>query len=149
MRRFVCLLAGVLLVMPTLGSDTLREYDGEAVWDDGLQGTWQFVEGRSSGEIKILVPGGPVVRTFRRGRWEYRLNGELESEGVYATDTSRNPAYLDETTMAEGQAAGKTRKLLYRIDGDTLRTAISSDGSERPDRFDESLYIVTWKRVKK
>jgi|SRR5262249_23888717 uncharacterized protein (TIGR03067 family) len=150
MCRTVCLLVGVLLVVPLLGSDAPKGYDGEAVWDGGLQGTWKFVMGGTAGDATVNVPAIPIVQAFRRGRWECRHNGRIVDEGVYATDTSRNPTCLDETSTVEGQATGKTRKLIYRIDGETLRTAVRLGEDGRPESFDEGgIYIITWKRVKK
>jgi hypothetical protein len=58
MRRIVCLLAA-LLVLPSLGSDSPKEYDGTTAWDDGLQGTWEAVEGVQVGrQIKCRGAGG-------------------------------------------------------------------------------------------
>jgi uncharacterized protein (TIGR03067 family) len=141
------LLAVVLLVLPVLGSDTPKEYDGAAKADE-LEGSWAFVMGGVPGAMDFDVPRLPTVLTFRRGKWEYRQGGEVMSEGVYATDTSRNPATLDETTKGGGQAVSE-RRILYRVDGDTLRTAYRVGEGERPKRFDEGgIYIVIWKRVK-
>jgi uncharacterized protein (TIGR03067 family) len=146
MRRTVWLLAA-LLALPSLGSDAPREYDGAANADE-LEGTWAFVMGGIPGAINVDVPGLPTVQTFRRGKWEYRQGGEVVSEGVYATDTSRNPATLDEITKGGGQAVSESR-MIYRIDDDTLRTAQRVGEGRRPKRFDEGrIYIAIWKRVK-
>jgi hypothetical protein len=59
------------------------------------------------------------------------------------------PAALDEVQTIRPDSAG-TRKFIYRIEGDTLRTACKDDFLDLPNSFDEvGLYIVTWKRVKK
>src|SRR5262249_52284330 len=66
MRRIVCLLAGVLLVVPSLGSDAPKEYDG-ATERDELEGTWELVgiECRPVQE----GPSNQCVVTFRGGRF--------------------------------------------------------------------------------
>jgi uncharacterized protein (TIGR03067 family) len=144
MRRNVCLFA-VLFVLPVLGSDAPKDYDGatEAV---GVEGTWEMVstwqEGRQVGPIR-----GPCVQINRGGRWTYREGGRLSSEGVYTYDARRTPPTLDETMTVDGQA-GHTRKSIYRLEGDTLRTACWLDGRGRPKSFDEDgLFIIVWKRV--
>src|SRR5262249_6151031 len=131
MRRTVCLLAA-LLVLPSLGSDSPKEYDG-AMQDDELQGTWQI-----AGSSRICL------QTFRGNTWVYTQEGQVVEEGTFKADQILKLALLDET-MVNGQK----ENYIYRIEGDTLWTAFRRD-RERPKSFDEAILVTTeWKRVKK
>jgi uncharacterized protein (TIGR03067 family) len=146
MRRTVCLLAA-LLVLPLLGSDSPKEDDGatEAV---GVEGTWEVISVCRDGE-QWGLPSGPWVQINRGGKWTFRQRDKLSTEGVYTTDTSRTPPTFDETTTTRGAGEGRTRKLIYRLEGDKLLTAARLGGHEYPKSFhEEGLHIVTWKRVK-
>ncbi len=148
MRRTVCLLAVVLLVVPSLGSDSPNGYD-DATERNSIEGTWERVStGQVGGKAVIGLPG-ECVETFRDGRWVCRFKGRLGSEGVYMADSTRRPCALDEATTAENEA-GLTRRFIYRLDGDTLRTAFMQGSRERPKSFDETgAWVATWKRVAK
>jgi uncharacterized protein (TIGR03067 family) len=92
---------------------------------------------------------GRCVQTFRVGKWQYSHDGEVLSEGLYTADKSREPASFDQVTTA-GRDAGHTLRFIYRVDGDTLQTALRLDERWLPKSFEEDgAYICTWKRVKK
>jgi uncharacterized protein (TIGR03067 family) len=148
MRGTVCLLATVMLVLPSLGSDSPKEYDGATARNE-LEGTWERVSATPAvGKTVIALPG-ECVETFRDGRWVYRNKGRLVSEGVYRADDTRRPCALDESTTAEHEA-GITRRFIYRLEGDTLRTAFVPGSRECPKSFDETgAWVATWKRVAK
>jgi uncharacterized protein (TIGR03067 family) len=147
MRRSACLLAA-LLVLPSLGSDSPKEYDGATARNE-LEGTWERVSATPAGGKAVIALPGECVETFRHGRWVYRHKGRIVSEGVYRTDSSRQPAHLDESTTAENEA-GITRRFIYRLEGDTLRTAFVPGSREYPKSFDETgAWVATWKRVAK
>jgi len=144
MRRFVCLLAGVLLVVPSLGSDAPKKYDGATV--DELEGTWQMVAVDDGGGPGALPPVG--TQTFRAGTWARSFGGSTDT-GTYTTDTSHVPAYLTETYFDQDGKAW-TLYYIFRIDGDTLKIARYGRWKPRPKRFDEeNLFTVVWRRVKK
>ena len=146
MRRTLCLLT-VVLAVPSLGSDAPKEYDGAAE-NAGIEGVWVLVSAGPPGD-QIVQPNGQSVLIFRGGRWVYKLDGQFWNAGGYAADTGRNPASLDETTTL-GFEAGNTRKFIYRLEGDRLRTAYRMNDAERPERFDEDgIHVCVWKRVKK
>jgi uncharacterized protein (TIGR03067 family) len=147
MRRTVCLLAA-LFVLPSLGSDAPKEYDGATGRDD-LQGEWERVSAAPVGGKAVISLPGECVETFRDGRWVYRDKGRVISEGVYRADYTRRPCALDESTTAEKEA-GQTRRFIYRVDGDTLRTAFVPGSREYPKSFDQAgAWGATWKRVAK
>jgi uncharacterized protein (TIGR03067 family) len=143
MRRIVSFLAGVLLVVLSLGSDSPGEYDGAAESDE-LEGSWRMVMVEYCGRDQPVPVKG--AWTFRRGRSTPPLP---DREGTYKADPSRKPAHLDETELC-GQWKGKTWKCIYQVEGDTLRIAVTSKGDERPKNFDDKkdLFICTYKRVK-
>ena len=147
MRRTACLLVA-LLVLPSLGSDAPKGYDGATEVGE-LEGTWERVSAAPVGGKAVISLPGECVETFRDGRWVYRDKGRKISEGVYTVNYTRRPCALDESTTAEKEA-GHTRRFIYRVDGDTLRTAFVPGSREYPKSFDETgAWVATWKRVAK
>jgi uncharacterized protein (TIGR03067 family) len=141
MRRTVCLLAGVLLVVLGTGADAPLGYDGTAERDE-LQGEWHLVAVRFNGEESAFAGVGIV---FRAGNF----GGILPSErtlGTYRADTGRTPAHLDLTKTSDGW----TRACIYRVDGDTLWVANENSYKNRPKGFDgKDVVLCIYRRVKK
>jgi hypothetical protein len=90
--RIVWLLAGVLLVVPSLGSDATKEYDGRANAVD-LEGSWQQVGVVWNGHVTM----GEVacVWTYRNGKEKTHQDGRLLGERPYTVDASSRPAWMD------------------------------------------------------
>jgi uncharacterized protein (TIGR03067 family) len=146
MRRTVCLLA-VLLVVPSLGSDEPRGYEGQVTWDDGLQGAWRLVTFETPTLRINHENADPDILTFRAGKWE-RSSVQISEAGTYTPSTGFAPARLDRTYTA-GAYTGSTEKLIYCIDGDRLRIAARFKEGVRPGSFaEEALYIYTYQRMK-
>jgi uncharacterized protein (TIGR03067 family) len=149
MSRTVCLLAGVLLVVPSLGSDAPKEYDGTVAWDDELQGSWLLVGVDFNGKAVDFVES---VQTFRNGKYTTKdKNGT--TAGTYIIDASQTPAHLDEVP-SEGPDTGRRRKTVYQLDGNTLKKAASPFwADQRPKSLDDKtsalVVIYTLKRVQK
>jgi uncharacterized protein (TIGR03067 family) len=140
MRRIVCLLAGVLLVAPSLGSDTPREYDG-ATEIAVLEGSWRLTKREIRGETEQL---GSIQRvlTFQGGTVTYTGDSR---DVKYRIVPNCNPPHLDEVVQ------GQTLKFIYQIDGDTLRIAWIDGASpvRCPLGFnDVGVIVQTYKRVK-
>jgi uncharacterized protein (TIGR03067 family) len=145
MRRIVCFLAGVLLVVPSLGSDALKEYDG-ATEKDELQGTWRMVKAETNGEPVVAMAVGAVF-TFRTGKM-LAVNHRLSVEDTYITRTDLRPAHLD-VIYKDSKGRYEKSMHIYQINGDTLRLAFADGGFRRPKDFDEKdITIFTLKRVK-
>ena len=144
-RRFVCLLAVALLVLPSLGFDAPKEYDG-ATEMKGLEGEWRLMALTVGGHREDAARERMV--TFGRGSFVYRYDsgGEI-ARGTYTADQSQTPAHPDETIMT-GPQAGQVWMILYRVDGDTLRIA-SNPGGTRPRDFIDSHVVETYRRVRK
>jgi uncharacterized protein (TIGR03067 family) len=141
-RRIVWLVAGVLLVVPSLGSDAPKDTDG-ATEADELRGTWQIVAAEFKG-IRLTAAGVLIYRDGKYGP----VNSRGSWAGTYTTDASRKPAHLDQTD-SQGEDKGRTRKYIYRVNGDTLQIANTPDGHVRPKSFDENgICVCTYKRVK-
>jgi uncharacterized protein (TIGR03067 family) len=140
MRRTVLLLAGVLLVAASLGSDAPKEYDGAT--ENEIEGTWRIVAVDLDGRrLREEAPWGKL--TFRAGRWQFSAeNGVVAAS--YTTDASCRPAHLDVIYDSD------TRKFVYRIDGNTLRMAEAQNwGDPRPRSIDgKGIIVHTYKRVK-
>jgi uncharacterized protein (TIGR03067 family) len=147
MRRIVCLLAGVLLVVPSLGSDAPKEYDG--VTDDtGLEGSWQQV-GAVKNRDTTMEMSSAYVWTYRNGKVTLHLDGILTAEDSYTVDASFRPARMD-CVKTDGEFKGKRWRHIYRIEGGTLWIAYGKFGGERPRSFEDADgYVGIYKRVKK
>jgi uncharacterized protein (TIGR03067 family) len=146
MRRIVCLLAGVLLVVASLGSDSPKEYDGAAEAAD-LEGSWQQVGAVWNGQLTVTDAG--CVRTYRNGRETTHDDGRLVGDCPFTVDTSSRPARMD-TVETAGKHKGKTWRHIYRVEGDTLRMTHGGPGEERPRSFENrDTYLGIYKRVKK
>ena len=147
MRRSVCLLAVVLLVVPLLGSDAPKEYDG-ATETDELQGTWTVVSGTVVGSGRGRPLDG-LALTFSGG--QYQFQGDWDERGAYTVDRSRQPHHLDIAPTGGKKAswARAASKLIYQLDGDVLRIAFAGNDGARPASFDEvGTVVYTYKRVK-
>jgi uncharacterized protein (TIGR03067 family) len=137
MRRFVSLLTVALLVVPSLGSDEPKEYDG-AVHEAGLQGRWRRVAAEFGGRSN-LDPGSWVY-SFRGGTYAISCNGDVLQTGTYTADAGRLPAHLD---FLSGPGNEETWKYIYRVEGDTLRIANMPGGQVRPHAFDQKGVVLT------
>jgi uncharacterized protein (TIGR03067 family) len=145
MRRTVYLLAGVLLVLPSLGSDSPKGYNG-ATESASIEGAWQLVEIVWNGRVRILEVG--CVWTYRNGKETIHEDGRLLGERPYTVDASSRPARMD-CVETEGKYKGKIFRHIYRVEGDTLRIAQGSPGGECPQSFeDKDTYVHVYKRIK-
>jgi uncharacterized protein (TIGR03067 family) len=141
MRRTVCLLA-VLLVLPSLGSDSPKEYDG-ATEGDGIEGKWQCIAYQKQDPFQsvLIVRAGTYTISYK--------DGDV-IEGNIRIDPNQNPAHLDENPLT-GYLKGETLKCIYQIEGDTLRIAgLPGLYVQRPKGFnDPGIEVSTYKRVRK
>jgi uncharacterized protein (TIGR03067 family) len=143
MRRTVCLLAVVLLVVPSLGSDEPKDYDGETDRYE-LEGSWiaitiQLDDGTRLPETSRF--------TFRRGKTVYQGDGPVV-HGAYLADTNCKPHRLD--MRYETSDSMVIQRCIFQLEGDTLKIAGKMKRSERPEAFDDKgVVILTLKREKK
>src|SRR5262245_18294003 len=126
MRRLVCLLAVVLLVVPSLGSDAPRGWD-DAVVADELEGTWDEVTAESGGRAR---PFAPWRLTFHDGRYTSALPGNVV-HGTYKASSGHRLDWLP----LDGPDPGRAMKLFFWVEGDTLRMAFISGARALPPAF--------------
>jgi uncharacterized protein (TIGR03067 family) len=145
MRRFVCLLAVVLLALPSLGSDAPKEYDGKTVRDE-LEGKWRMVAVRAAPDLPLSKVERPRYKTYRDGRWTTSDGNATTATGSYVVIPDKFPAQVNETTQS-----GRVDwvQCIYRVDGDKLQLATGHDWHVRPDGFDrKDVAVVFYERVK-
>jgi uncharacterized protein (TIGR03067 family) len=144
-RCLVCVLLALLL-----GSDSPKEYDDATAKGDRLEGSWLLVGYETGGEFQQMPEG--LVMTFEGGKaawWPHTGGGPNLVMATYRTDPGIWPARLDRVDTG-GFHKGKTWKMIYQIDGDTLRIAYRMSGVERPTGFHgNDLEIEIYKRVRK
>jgi len=146
MRRTVWLLAGVLLCVLMLGSDSPKEYDDTTIVS--IDGTWQLIEGEYRGQK--TKPRHQEVMTLHDGTYTYQSDNSIY-RGTYRIDPVRKPPHLD-WVRSNGDRPGKTLLFIYQIDGDTLRTGLmtSVNDRQRPQGFNgPDVFVQTYKRLKK
>lgn len=144
MRRTI-LLAGVLLSVVALGSDSPKEYDDRAEVAD-IEGAWQWTEVSLNGRKEN--PPLEQVMICRSGTYTFKYSYG-SAEGCYRIDLTRKPPHFD-WILPDGPTKGKTIKCIYQIERDTLRiAAIAQFDGDRPKGFDDKGVIVwTYRRLK-
>src|SRR5882757_1859555 len=83
------LMLAALLVLPLLGSDAPRDYDGATVRKDELEGTWRLVAVRADAGPPAVEVKGTGRLTFRRGRWGSIVAYTIPRSGTYEADPAR------------------------------------------------------------
>ena len=148
MPRIHFLLAGLLLSVVSLGSDSAKEYDDETE-HAGIEGRWLLTESGIEtakpyrGEAEVLSFRG---RTFK---FEYPISNKT-SAGTCWTNPARVPHHLELTALS-GNIKGRKFRWIYEIEGDTLRIAGDLDSAfeRHPQAFNEKgLRIWVYKRAK-
>jgi hypothetical protein len=98
MRRFVCLPAGVLLCVMTLGADSRKEYDGRTQVADPLQGKWRPLK------VEVANKTGKIIVTGLSGPTSsFRMRGTF---GVGGMGTPVSPAVRESVGMMSASALG-------------------------------------------
>jgi uncharacterized protein (TIGR03067 family) len=145
-RRITSLVAGMLLVLPSLGTDSQNSFDGATEAED-VQGTWEQVSLEQGGKSQP-VPTGKIW-TYRGGRFTWSLGDEV-MPGHYTTDASLRPAHLDEYPERPPGANGTRWKCIYEVRGDTLRVACFPVPDSRPKQFtDAGIVVTTYRRLRR
>ncbi len=118
---------------------------------DELEGVWDFVTAVDGGNEQKPPAGG--FFHFQAGGKLTTKFGDDKREAVYTADPTKKPHTLD-LTPGDGPFQGKTIKLIYFVEGDTL-TLCGGHGPEdpRPTEFtskqDSKQVLLTLKREKK
>lgn len=104
--------------------------------DDGkeLQGAWKAIAFEQSGKeakgARIRLLEG-MSWEFRGGEFAWRMEGQIQSKGVYKINPSQSPKEID---LFDSQR--KIRSVgIYELQGGTLRIRFNGDGDPRPKAF--------------
>src|SRR5690349_9206168 len=116
MRRIICLLAGVLLVVSSLGSDSPKGYDDKTE-NGGIEAPWRLIE--TEYKDRKWKAGRQDVMTLRSGIYTGKDSEGETVRGDYRIDPTRTPSTLD-WIPSKGQTV---IRFIFQIDGDTLRIA--------------------------
>jgi len=93
-----------------------------------------------------LIKGQTI--TFDADKMTHKEKDRTEP-ATYKIDATQKPAHLDMSPL-EGPEKGKTVKMIFQLDGDTLKLAGKMKPEERPAGFDDKdAMIITLKREKK
>jgi uncharacterized protein (TIGR03067 family) len=139
------LLAAHLALPLLLGSDVPRVWDGEAAFDP-LEGEWQEVGATLGG---APVGFAPLPFAFHGGRVTVGQREDGESTGHFRFNPRQGAGQVT-VTLTRGRLAGRTWRMLVRVDGDTLRFAFVSGAEEWPPGFEGADVIVsTYRRDRK
>jgi uncharacterized protein (TIGR03067 family) len=148
MSRLLLPVAALFTVLPSLGTDSPKEYD-DATEMRSIEGTWRCVSVKLNGVDVQPLKGDEILLTFRAGSYEEIYLGLRDRWGPCAVDAARWPARLD-LTYSDGPHKGKVWQNIYRLDGDTLRIAYTGSPDGRPTSFDSKpgVWVHTYKRVR-
>jgi len=115
---------------------------------DKLKGTWTVVSMEVGGKkAPDEVVKGQTL-TFEADKVTHKEKDKAEP-ATYKLDASKKPAELD-VMPTEGPEKGKTMKMIFQLDGDTLKLAVKMNPEERPKSFDDKdAMVMTLKRDKK
>jgi uncharacterized protein (TIGR03067 family) len=116
-----------------LAADSPKDYDGRTT-QESLQGTWlvQSVEYNGRKMPAEEVKGAKMV--FAGNRLTFDRPG-YSLKATFTIDAARDPAHIDIQAL-DGPEKGKTMKMIYRLEGNTLKLAgRESDSKDRPKEF--------------
>lgn len=128
--RLLLAAASILL----LGS--IPREDTGAICQPDLEGTWILVSYANGGNPH---PFTGYTWTFRKGKMQVHLNGQLAGTHNYSLDTSANPPRI----------IWVSKHGIYEINGDAMRMCFDMSGkSTWPDRFvsSDNQYLYALKR---
>lgn len=115
-----------------------------------LQGTWQLESVEDSKKTKIdarkrtLFIGGELAIV--------QEGGKIVQAGTVRLAASKSPPSID-VVVRSGEHEDSTMLGIYELKGDSLRVCFDPEGESRPKKFsaraDSSVYVATYKRVKR
>jgi uncharacterized protein (TIGR03067 family) len=137
----------VLTVGLLLAADKAKDQGAKKAKDD-VAGTWSVVSVTIGGQDMDDAKGDTV--TFADGTVKMKgKNGD--HEGTYKVRADKKPKQMD-FTPSDGDQAGKVRKGIYELKGDTLKVLIAEPDEKRPKDFKNKdgagLMYVVLKREK-
>jgi uncharacterized protein (TIGR03067 family) len=117
--------------------------------DEELYGTWVLAS------VEIMdqatpVPQGTQSSTFSRGgRVAIQIKGKPDLEATWKVFPARSPTEIDVILPTKEGEKPQISKAIYQVDGDLLKVAVSTNGSELPLAFNSTTSrILIFKRQK-
>jgi uncharacterized protein (TIGR03067 family) len=115
---------------------------------DKLKGTWEVVSMEVGGKKAPDEAFKGQTLTFEADK-VISKGKDKPDPATYTIDATKKPAELD-IVPTEGPQKGKTVKMIFQLDGDTLKIAGKMEPTERPKGFDDKdVVVMTLKRQKK
>ncbi len=145
MKRMLVTTLVLLFAAIPLQADDKKKDDAKS--DNKLiLGKWKRVELHRDGKVQKKFDREFVLE-FRKNELNIKI-GDRDIKLKYKLDSGKKPKHLDITFNRDGQT--RTRKSIYSLDGDTLKTCGKRMG-ERPTKFEakDGNGISVYKRVKK
>jgi uncharacterized protein (TIGR03067 family) len=97
---------------------------------DALQGKWLPSEGERAGKP---FPAQNITLEIKDGKYTVMAGG-VSDKGTIKINASAKPKEMD-ITGTDGPNKGKTFKVIYELDGDTLKICYDLSGNGRPTEF--------------
>jgi uncharacterized protein (TIGR03067 family) len=101
--------------------------------DDKLVGTWSLTVLATPRKTEDQPEGAQTITFVKGGKLILAEKGRPHTMGTWKADPDRMPHELDLVFVPRGLSEAETLKTIYRIDGDKLEIAMSSNGRD-PDR---------------
>jgi uncharacterized protein (TIGR03067 family) len=116
-----------------------------------LEGEWTMLSGAQSGQPMPKDWHKFAKRTATGNRITVTMNGQVMLDVRFTVNRESDPKAID-YVVAAGPAIGKRQYGIYRLDGETLTTAIAALGDPRPADFrtqtGDGRLVTSWRRVK-
>jgi uncharacterized protein (TIGR03067 family) len=118
-----------------------------------LVGNWKVEKAELAGKDATAFLKDVKLSVGAGGKYTVEIGKEKE-EGTFTVDLAKTPKQMD-ITPKDGPNKGKTIKVIYKLDGDTLVACYDLDTEKgtRPEKFeskpDTMRLLTTYKREKK
>jgi uncharacterized protein (TIGR03067 family) len=117
-----------------------------------LEGAWVTssleVGGNKAPDAELKKSPGRL--TLKGGKWTFTVGGR-DQNGTFTADPAKRPAQMD-LKRSDGPNAGKTIRVIYELNGDTLKVCYAPLGKERPTTFDTTdkpgYALIVYRREK-
>jgi uncharacterized protein (TIGR03067 family) len=115
---------------------------------DKLKGTWTVISMEEGGKKAPDDAIKGMTLTFDGDKVTYK-HGNDTKMATFKLDATQKPGHFD-IMPSDGPEKGKTLKMIFMLDGDTLIIAgAKNDDGPRPKTFEEAHGKMTLKREKK
>jgi uncharacterized protein (TIGR03067 family) len=147
------LLGGLtLLCLVVVQSQAADDKKADKTDKDKLQGTWVATSIDFMGKTLPVPEGKELSFTFDGDKLKiHDPDKKKDEEGTFKIDEKKDPKEIDLTgPKDDNPKETETLKCLYKLDGDTLKLAISEKGpkGDRPTKFDDKSVTMTFKKKK-